>query len=258
MATAASVNVAVNRALYLSRRRRHRIGRRHGARRRRAPVHIAGKVEASDMESTCAWSGSLMLGHIPAPAASAPAIVAHRRRRRGCHGRRLSIHPRSSASSSARSSRSCREARAVLRRGNHHVFDDPRVQLVFDDARHFLQTTDEKFDVINVGSGSIRGSAARRRSTRSNTFRCEGTPHAWRRSHAVESALRDRHAIGEERDRHVPKVFPDTTLWNPDLLEEGYDLVAFGRPSRRRSARRRSRHGSDAAPRVKNRSKRWC
>ena len=25
------------------------------------------------------------------------------------------------------------------------------------------------------------------------------------------------------------KVFPDTTLWNPDLLEEGYDLVALGR-----------------------------
>jgi hypothetical protein len=25
------------------------------------------------------------------------------------------------------------------------------------------------------------------------------------------------------------RVFPDTTLWNPDLLEEGYDLVALGR-----------------------------
>jgi spermidine synthase len=25
------------------------------------------------------------------------------------------------------------------------------------------------------------------------------------------------------------QVFPDTTLWNPDLLEEGYDLVALGR-----------------------------
>ena len=25
------------------------------------------------------------------------------------------------------------------------------------------------------------------------------------------------------------QVFPDTTLWNPDMLEEGYDLVALGR-----------------------------
>ena len=28
------------------------------------------------------------------------------------------------------------------------------------------------------------------------------------------------------------QVFPDTTLWNPDLLEEGYDLVALGRVDR--------------------------
>ena len=51
------------------------------------------------------------------------------------------------------------------------------------------------------------------------------------------------------------KVFPDTTLWNPDLLEEGYDLVALGRvdgnadqrsgDSTRGSTRRRaSRHRS--------------
>ena len=39
-------------------------------------------------------------------------------------------------------------ARAYFGNENHHVFDDPRVQLVFDDARHFLQTTHEKFDII--------------------------------------------------------------------------------------------------------------
>ena len=41
-----------------------------------------------------------------------------------------------------------RSARAYFGEENHHVFDDPRVQLVFDDARHFLQTTEEKFDII--------------------------------------------------------------------------------------------------------------
>ncbi len=31
---------------------------------------------------------------------------------------------------------------------NHHVLDDPRVEVVIDDARHFLATTDEQFDII--------------------------------------------------------------------------------------------------------------
>ena len=39
-------------------------------------------------------------------------------------------------------------ARAYFGEENHHVFDDPRVELVFDDARHFLQTTKETFDII--------------------------------------------------------------------------------------------------------------
>jgi len=31
---------------------------------------------------------------------------------------------------------------------NHHVLDDSRVEVVIDDARHFLATTDEQFDII--------------------------------------------------------------------------------------------------------------
>jgi len=31
---------------------------------------------------------------------------------------------------------------------NHHVLDDPRTQVIYDDARHFILTTHEKFDII--------------------------------------------------------------------------------------------------------------
>ena len=31
---------------------------------------------------------------------------------------------------------------------NHGVLDDPRVEVVYDDARHYILTTDEKFDII--------------------------------------------------------------------------------------------------------------
>ena len=31
---------------------------------------------------------------------------------------------------------------------NYNVVNDPRVEIVYDDARHYIQTTDEKFDII--------------------------------------------------------------------------------------------------------------
>ena len=45
------------------------------------------------------------------------------------------------------------------------------------------------------------------------------------------------------------KVFPDTTLWNPDLLEEGYDLVALGRAEETPISESAIQARLDAAPR---------
>jgi spermidine synthase len=42
-------------------------------------------------------------------------------------------------------------ARNHFREINRGVLDDPRVKIVFDDARHFLATTDETFDIITAG-----------------------------------------------------------------------------------------------------------
>jgi spermidine synthase len=47
------------------------------------------------------------------------------------------------------------------------------------------------------------------------------------------------------------RVFPDTTLWNPDLLEEGYDLVALGRAEQTPISEAAIQERIDAAPRVK-------
>ena len=55
------------------------------------------------------------------------------------------------------------------------------------------------------------------------------------------------------------QVFPDTTLWNPDLLEEGYDLVALGRAEQTPIAEAAIQARLDAAPRrARNRSTRSC
>ena len=45
---------------------------------------------------------------------------------------------------------------------NHHVLSDPRVEIVYDDARHYVLTTREKFDVITSDPIHpwVKGSAA--------------------------------------------------------------------------------------------------
>lgn len=55
-------------------------------------------------------------------------------------------------------------------------------------------------------------------------------PQPWRRGHPVDPAVCETDARSVKTEiATFAQVFPDTTLWNPDMLEEGYDLVALGR-----------------------------
>jgi spermidine synthase len=103
------------------------------------------------------------------------------------------------------------------------------VQLVFDDARHFLQTTHEKFDIITSDPIHpwVRGAATLYSEEYLRLSRDHLTPGGvatqW-----IPLYETDERSVKSEIGTFA-KVFPDTTLWNPDLLEEGYDLVALGR-----------------------------
>ncbi|HYE88782.1 MAG TPA: fused MFS/spermidine synthase, partial [Vicinamibacterales bacterium] len=144
-----------------------------------------------------------------------------------------------------------RSARDYFGKENHRVFEDPRVQLVFDDARHFLQTTDEKFDIITSDPIHpwVRGAATlyslEYLTLVKNHLNPGGVVTQWIPLYETDLASA-KSQVGT-----FAAVFPDTTLWNPDLLEEGYDLVALGRvePSPIRAEAIRAR--LTAAPRVK-------
>ena len=123
---------------------------------------IGGKVEASNYHA-----------RPPLPAAARPFAGAgassteedaHRRPGHRHDGRLLcrSI-PRSRTSRSARSSRrSARRRGAIFAVENNRVLEDPRTTIHYDDARHFLATTDEKFDIITSDpiNSWIHGTAA--------------------------------------------------------------------------------------------------
>lgn len=190
--------------------------------------HIAGKVEASDMDIDMRLER--MLGHVPALMHPRPRKILIVGNGAGVTAGALSIHPQVERIVICEIERVVpASARQFFAKENHHVLDDPRTEVVFDDARHFLMTTKEKFDIIT--SDPI---------------------HPWVRGAATLYSLeylelvRDHLEPGGIVTQWIPlyetnvrsvkselgtfaKVFPDTTLWNPDLLEEGYDLVAMGR-----------------------------
>ncbi|MDH4064440.1 MAG: fused MFS/spermidine synthase, partial [Acidobacteriota bacterium] len=112
---------------------------------------------------------------------------------------------------------------------NHHVFDDPRVELVYDDARHYLQTTRETFDIITSDPVHpwVRGAATlyslEYLQLVSSHLNPGGAVTQWVPLYETDAA-----SVTSEIGTFA-QVFPDTTLWSPDLLEEGYDLVVLGR-----------------------------
>jgi spermidine synthase len=212
--------------------------------------HIAGKVEASDMDIDMRLER--MLGHVPALLHPHPRSILIVGVGAGVTAGALSIHPEVERIVVCEIEPMVpRSARAYFGEENHHVFDDPRVQLVFDDARHFLQTTTEKFDIITSDPIHpwVRGAATlyslEYLTLAKNHLTPGGVVTQW-----IPLYETDVPSVKSEIGTFAA-VFPDTTLWNPDMLEEGYDLVALGRAEESPINEATIQARLDAAPRVK-------
>jgi spermidine synthase len=192
--------------------------------------HIAGKVEASDMDVDMRLER--MLGHVPALLHPNPRRVLVVGVGAGVTAGTFTVHP------SVERIVICEiepvvpaSARAYFGDENHHVFDDPRVTVVYDDARHFLQTTRETFDIITSDPIHpwVRGAATLYSLEYLSLVRQRLNPGGvvtqW-----VPLYETDERSVKSQIGTFA-QVFADTTLWNPDLLEEGYDLVVLGRTS---------------------------
>jgi spermidine synthase len=111
---------------------------------------------------------------------------------------------------------------------NNHVLHDPRVEVVYDDARHFILTTDEKFDIITSDPIHpwVKGSAALytreyfelvRRHLNPGGIVSQWVPLYDTGKRTVESELAT-----------FFDVFPNETLWSTYLNGAGQDLVMMG------------------------------
>jgi spermidine synthase len=110
---------------------------------------------------------------------------------------------------------------------NYGVLDDPRTQVVVDDARHFLATTKEKFDLITTDPIHpwVRGAAALYTAEFYDLCRDHlnrgGVVAQWIPLYDSNEA-----AVKCELATFV-QAFPLATIWSGETRGVGYDVVAI-------------------------------
>jgi spermidine synthase len=111
---------------------------------------------------------------------------------------------------------------------NHNVVADPRTRLVFDDGRHFMSTTREKFDVITSDPIDpwVKGCAAL------NTIEYYQMCKARLNPGGVVALWMPLYESAPETAKSLIstffEVFPNGILWSNDIAGAGYDGVLFG------------------------------
>ncbi len=111
---------------------------------------------------------------------------------------------------------------------NYGVVQNPRVKIVYDDARHFVLTTPEKFDIITSDPIHPWVKGAATLYTQEYFEMCK--------RHLNPGGLVTQWVPLYESDLATVKseiatffaVFPDGTIWSNDEEGKGYDLVLLG------------------------------
>jgi spermidine synthase len=189
--------------------------------------HVSGKVEAS----TESYDMRLqrMLGHLPALMHREPKSVLIVGFGAGVTAGSFVVYP------SIRRIVICEmeplippTATKYFGRQNYFVVNDPRTQIIYDDARHFVLTTQEKFDIITSDPIHpwVKGSA---------------TLYSKEYFELVKQHLNPGGVITQwvplyESDPDTVKseiatffdVFPNGTIWGNDISGGGYDIVLLG------------------------------
>jgi spermidine synthase len=189
--------------------------------------HVSGKIEASTDQQDMRLQR--MLGHLPALFHPDPRSILVVGCGAGVTAGSFLTHP------GVQSLVLC-EIEPIIPKAvalyfgeeNYDVVQDPRVQFVSDDARNFLFTTRQKFDVITSDPIHpwVKGAAAL--YTREYFECCRkrlkpgGMVTQW-----VPLYESDLPTVKSEIATFF-EVFPHGTIWSNENLGEGYDLVLLG------------------------------
>ena len=111
---------------------------------------------------------------------------------------------------------------------NYDVLDDPRLEIVYDDARHYILTSREKFDVITSDPIHpwIKGSAALYSREYFEMCRAHLNPGG-----VITQWVPFYESTPETVKSEIAtffEVFPGGTVWSNDINGAGYDVVLLG------------------------------
>ncbi len=189
--------------------------------------HVSGKTEASSLPQDMRLQR--LLGHLPALLHPEPRSVLIVGCGAGVTAGTFVLHP------SVQRIVICdieplipRVVATHFRSENHDVLRDPRVEIVHDDARHYLATTREQFDVITSDPIHpwVKGSAVLYSQEYFALCRARLRPGG-RVSQWVPLYESDRAVVQSELATFF-SVFPHGTLWSNDDEGHGYDTVLLG------------------------------
>ncbi len=189
--------------------------------------HVSGKVEASNHP----WDMRLqrILGHIPALIHPHPRSVLVVGCGAGVTAGSFTVCPGIEKITICELEPLVPKiAAAYFSEENFGVTHDPRTRIIFDDARHYILTTPEKFDVITSDPIHpwVKGSATLYSREYFELVKSHLNPGGivtqW-----VPLYESDTSTVQSEIATFF-RVFPDGTIWSNDQHGTGYDLVLLG------------------------------
>ena len=195
--------------------------------------HISGRVEASSTSQDMRMQR--MLGHIPALIHSKPRTVLVVGCGAGVTAGSLTLYPEVKRIVICEIEKLIPQVVATFfGPQNYYVLDDPRVEVIYDDARHYILTSKEKFDVITSDPIHpwIKGSASlytkeylelAKRHLKPDGIMVQWVPLYESTSETVKSEMAT-----------FFDVFSDGSIWSNDILVWGYDMILLGKTGKMR------------------------
>jgi len=189
--------------------------------------HVSGKVEAStepyDMRL------QRMLGHLPALIHNDPKSVLIVGFGAGVTAGTFVVHPGIQKITICELESLIPPAATQYFRGeNYNVMNDPRTKIYYDDARHFILTSKDKYDIITSDPIHpwVKGTATLYSKEYFELCKRHLNPGGivtqW-----VPLYESDAETVKSELATFF-QVFPNGTIWGNDINGEGYDTVLLG------------------------------
>ena len=189
--------------------------------------HISGKIEASSEPQDMRLQR--MLGHIPALVHPHPASVLIVGCGAGVTAGSFTLTPGVTNITICEMEPLVPHISATyFSAENFNVVTDPRTKIIFDDARHYIFTTHDKFDIITSDPIHpwVKGSATLYTKEYFELVKSHLNPGGivtqWVPLYESDSA------VVKSEIATFFEVFPNGTIWSNDENGKGYDVVLLG------------------------------